>query len=219
MASALKQLDGLNPGIIFFASGVANSKASNYGDFNREKNLLSSFTGTERTLIYFSTMSVYDDTRNSSSYVQHKLEMENLVSAFSSYVIFRLPEVVGASKNKTTLINFLYEKITTESSFELWKDAKRNLIDIRDVTSQINDILKSEVNRNCIINICSDRDHLVSEIVQTLEKITDQKAKFRVVEKILPPGESDGSILQGKFTFVIETNDSYLEYTLRKYYD
>jgi nucleoside-diphosphate-sugar epimerase len=219
VASSLKQLSDLNPESIFFASGVANSKACNYGDFYREKKLLSTFAGTERTLIYFSTMSVYDDTRNSTSYVQHKLEMENMVSTFSSYVIFRLPEVVGTSKNKSTLVNFLYEKITTESSFELWKDAKRNLIDIQDATSWIIDSLKSEGNRNCIIDICSDRDHLVSEVVQTLEKITNQKAKFRVVEKIIPPSESAGNTVKRKFKLVIETSDSYLENTLRKYYD
>jgi hypothetical protein len=50
------------------------------------------------------------------------------------YYIFRLGHVAGGSAQPSTILSFLYKAIKDGTSFNLWKHASRNIIDIDDVS-------------------------------------------------------------------------------------
>jgi nucleoside-diphosphate-sugar epimerase len=89
--------------VIFFVSGVSNSKETRESEFEREKMLLYN-TPKDKHLIYISTLSVY---YQKTPYTEHKLEMERLISAyFPSFTIFRIGNITWG-KNPNTFINYL----------------------------------------------------------------------------------------------------------------
>src|SRR3990167_10458215 len=99
--------------IIIFASGVSNSKETRPSEFAREFDLLKDVVSKDsgKTIVYFSTSSMYDPIEKNSAYVQHKLEMENYIqNNVNKYYIFRISQVIGRAKNNT-LINFLINNI------------------------------------------------------------------------------------------------------------
>ena len=101
--------------------------------------------------VYFGTCSVADPEVRHTAYVQHKLAMEQMVSAHSRNLILRLPQVAGKTPNPHTLLNFLYGRIARSESFNLWSKARRNIIDVADVTAiaeqliMVNPIVKTEM--------------------------------------------------------------------------
>src|SRR3990167_9066078 len=101
IGQALKPVDREN--FIFFASGVSNSQEKAESAYNREMSLLEEQDKIKH-LVYFSSLAVfYEQTR----YVQHKIEMEELVKRrFASYTIVRLGNIAWG-KNPHTLINYL----------------------------------------------------------------------------------------------------------------
>src|SRR5690606_38120158 len=116
-----------NPNVIVFASGVSNSRETRRENFMRERTAVLSALNLHRKLVYFSTCSIDDPSASHiSHYVRHKIEMESLIRKSNSYLICRLPQVVGKSDNLNTLINYLFHCINTGAHFEVWKNATRN---------------------------------------------------------------------------------------------
>lgn len=113
--------------IIFFASGVSNSKCSDPAKFKREEDLLKTMP-RHIHLVYFSTLSIY---YNWSPYVAHKKRMEQLVKdLFQNYTIVRLGNISWGT-NPNTLINYLkanpnaeiqktYRHIVGKDEFQYW---------------------------------------------------------------------------------------------------
>ncbi len=79
IANLFKNEDREN--VVFFASGVSNSLETDKSAFLREENLIRKTIkeNPNKIFIYFSTCSIYDSSKNGSSYVNHKLKMERLV--------------------------------------------------------------------------------------------------------------------------------------------
>ena len=113
LAQALKQVDRDN--ILFFASGVSNSKCTDPNEFLRERELLLS-QFSNRHLVYFSSLSIYySDTH----YAWHKRTMEKLIKdTWFNYTIVRLGNL-DFGVNPNTLINYLTNKIRSGASFEV----------------------------------------------------------------------------------------------------
>ena len=135
LANALERYRD-RPDVVVFASGVSNSLEKKSKAFLREQNLLIELLQYYSTslFVYFGTCIVYDHSMMSTYSVQHKLKMEHLVSeSASKYLIIRLPQVVGSGGNNATIINYLSNNIVRGSSFELWADAVRYIVDIDDV--------------------------------------------------------------------------------------
>ena len=67
-----------NDQFIIFASGVSNSRTNDTAAYNREAALLLDTIkhNKDKTLVYFSTCSIYDPGEKDSPYVLHKLKME-----------------------------------------------------------------------------------------------------------------------------------------------
>lgn len=206
--------------IIVFASGVSNSKEISRDEFDREKLLLNDYLekyGKNKYFIYFSTCSVYDTYFERSEYTKHKINMEKIIieKAFS-YNIFRLPQVLGKN-NKNQLIGFLYESINMEKSFELF-DIERNIIDIKDVFTLVNKILKENIFKNQIINIANPKNIEVLDLVNILENIIDKKAKYNIVKK---SGEFkiDVKDIESIISDLGIFEKNYLQNRIKKYYE
>src|SRR5690606_373805 len=138
IANAFRNYDSED--VVFFASGVSNSLETDENQFRREENLIRKtlIENPAKLFIYFSTCSIYDSSKNGSAYVNHKLNMEHLVSTESDkYLIARVSNVVGKGGNKNTLIDFLVNSIRENKMIQTHIDASRNLIDVEDVVKII----------------------------------------------------------------------------------
>lgn len=184
LAKSFGNYDNYHNDVIFFASGVSNSKENNQLEFEREKKLLLEYLNLsdEKKFIYLSTCSLYDSTQTNSHYVHHKMNMERLVREHSNnYLIARLPQVVGKT-NSPTLINYIHSKILNNEAFSIWHKSARNLIDVEDVSRVINYILLNNLFQNETINIASEEYTKIYEIVALLERIIGKRANFEVLD-------------------------------------
>ena len=186
LARAFMNTFDTNPEVLVFAAGVSNSVCKDRKEFDRERAALLStldrFPKVE-SIVYFGTCSVEDTEVIESDYVQHKLRMEAIVLDQPSGVVFRLPQVAGVMKNRHTLLNFLFEKITNGERFEVWKNAYRNIIDVDDVVRLVGALLKrTDINKR-IMNIASPRDYSILEIVQAMERTIGIKSIHHLVDR------------------------------------
>lgn len=168
--------------IVFFTSGVSNSLCTDTKEFNREKKKLLNFNlKRNETLIYFSTCGIFDPTRNKKKYFKHKIKVEKLIKKkFKKFLILRLPELIGKSNNRKTLINYLYNNLLLNKKIYLFKNSKRNLIHINEVVTITNYLIKNKIE-NQIINIANTRFVSPLYIVKILEKILKKKANFEII--------------------------------------
>ncbi|SDI57244.1 NAD-dependent epimerase/dehydratase family protein [Chryseobacterium jejuense] len=177
IANSLKDIDSEDN--IFFASGVSNSLETRSSEFEREFTLLKNTlenTG-DRKLIYFSTLSVNDQSKQNSHYVLHKLAMENYIKKNSdNYLILRIGNIVGKGGNPNTLFNYLNNQITNTHKFTVHNKARRLLIDMDDITKflETNCILLG----NNIVNCAFPYYYDLKEIIGAIEKKTQQKGIY-----------------------------------------
>jgi nucleoside-diphosphate-sugar epimerase len=204
--------------VIYIASGVSNSSEVDADKFLREENLIKSTFNSKSKIIYFSTCSIYDEESLDSPYVRHKIKMENLIASRGDFFIFRVPQVVGFSINKSTLVNYLANKIKNREEFILWSCALRNLIDVHDLAQMVNFCVGNNLGFNKISNLSNKNFYTVDEIVKELESIIGIKAQYSVLEN------------NQNFTFCTKFSESisdklkitfdnfYLKNILNKYY-
>jgi UDP-2-acetamido-2,6-beta-L-arabino-hexul-4-ose reductase len=205
--------------VLIFASGVANSSESNINHFMREqiKILNAIMDHKDKFLVYFSTCSTEDKDVFQSPYVLHKLKIEQIITSMhAEFLIFRLPQVVGKSTNRTTLVNYLYDNIVNETHFTLWEDAVRYLIDVDDVVKIVSFIIDNKLFCNKILNVAALR-YSVLDIVRCIEKITDKQAHYDLIERGTP-FEIDLSEIKPVIRDLnLRFDKYYLENTLKKY--
>jgi nucleoside-diphosphate-sugar epimerase len=206
---------------IIFASGVSDSTHSPAAAFEREEKLLRATIENDpgKTLVYFSTCSMYDPSMKGSAYIKHKLNMEALIMQEQpAYVIFRLSNPVGRTTNSNTVVNFFINHILEKHPFSLWKHASRNIIDMDDVYSICNDILPERSFRNSIVNIANPHNYPVHFIVETIEAHFGIKAEYTVADKGDSP-HIDVSAIEPLFKkFNINFGPDYLPNLLQKYF-
>jgi len=205
--------------IIIFASGVSNSQEIRESEFLREEKLLLESLNKNKKIIYFSTCSIEDRDLILSPYVLHKLRMEKKIATSSSHLILRLPQVVGQTNNPHTLTNFIYNSFTSGSFFEIWRNAKRNLIDIDDVSKIGKAIIGNSIYINSTISIAYKNSISMADLVKIFEDILQKPANCKYIDR----GSSyyiDGE-LANKIADNLGLNwgDSYYyESLMRKYY-
>jgi len=204
--------------ILIFASGVSNSSELNPEAFARERVALQSALTAKHQLVYFSSCAVANAHQPPTPYFQHKLEMEQLVLSRGG-IVFRLPQVVGRSRNPNTLTNFLFDRINQQLSFELWVAAERNLIDVDDVVA----IATHMIRRNLLHvgqpeSIAAKQSVTMLRIVRTFEEVLGKKADFQAIEQALPFPIQSALCQRVAAELGIEFDDGYLSRLLRKYY-
>lgn len=172
--------------VVIFASGVSNSSCKIITEFERESLLLDSVIkshAANKTLIYFSTCSIYDSTQNNSSlYIKHKLLMESRVKEHSKFIIFRLPQVVGLSSNPYTLTNFFSNSILSGNRIEIQRNAFRNIIDIEDLVRIAFYIVSENQYINHTLNIANNKSDKVIDILKIMEGILQKEAYYNLVD-------------------------------------
>ena len=202
---------------IIFASGVSNSKCIDPLEFDREFNTLEKTLKYDKRLIYFSTSSMYDDSLNGSCYIEHKLNIESFITTkFKDYIIYRLPNVIGLTKNKNTLINYFSDSIQNEREVSIYEKSTRYIFDVDDMVKYV---FLTKNKLNSVINLNFNIRYKVSEIWQEVEKALKIKGKFTLLNL-----GNDYKIDNSLFIKTIgenkipELNDvSYLQKTIKKY--
>lgn len=169
--------------VIIFASGVSNSKETDPTVFERERNLLKKTIAStpDKLIVYFSSCALVDDTLK-TKYYRHKQNMEKVIHTYSqNFLIIRLPQVIGLSKNQNTLINYLFDSIKNGKKFNLWDRAYRYVIDIADVRFIVNHLISESTYHNQTIDVANPYRYSISEIVEIIESFLQKKAVFEMV--------------------------------------
>ncbi|QBA22837.1 NAD(P)-dependent oxidoreductase [Chryseobacterium indologenes] len=214
IANSLKGIDSEN--YVFFASGVSNSLETRNTEFEREFILLKKTleSNSEGKLIYFSTLSIKDQSKQNTQYVLHKLTMEEYIKTNSkNYMILRIGNVVGKGGNPNTLFNFLKTQIISSRSFALHTQARRLLLDIDDIYHFMEANCLEGGNK--VINLAFPYYYDLKEIIGAIEKETHQKAYYSEV--------NEGDFYRVDFDKEIHdffsgiSPESYLETLTRKY--
>lgn len=177
IANAVKSYDADDT--VFFASGVSNSLETRPSEFEREFSLLKSAIeeNKNRKLIYFSTLSIHDQSKQNSPYVLHKKAIEDYITTFSDhFLILRIGNIVGKGGNPNTLFNFLAAQINSNSKFTLHLKARRLLLDIEDISRFLGSHCLDIQNKT--INLAFPYYYDLKEIVNAIEKKVHKKAHF-----------------------------------------
>ena len=172
---------------IIYAAGVSNSNLKNKKKYNLEVQRFKYFiskVNKNKVIIYVSTLSVENKKLKNDLYVKNKLLIEKLAKKFlKRYIIIRLPQVIGHNKNKYTLTNWIFNTISKEKTLLIWKESKRNIIDISDVKKIIENFLKSNPRENTQVNILNPKSIKIKNIIEIFEKVLNKKARVRILSK------------------------------------
>lgn len=168
IANSLRKIDSRDH--LFFASGVSNSLEVRISEFEREflllKNTIEKYGN--RKLVYFSTLSVNDLSKQNSHYVLHKLEIENYIkNNCKSYLILRVGNIVGKGGNPNTLFNFLRTQILSGNRFKIHQKARRLLVDIDDISVFLQSDCKNLYNQT--LNLAYPYYYNLKEIVEAIQ--------------------------------------------------
>lgn len=196
--------------IIIFASGVSNSNELGKEAFKREMDLLENVLSSHNTklLVYFSSCDVIYADEIDKPYYRHKLKMEEIIKKrCKKYFIFRLPQLIGKSSNKNSLINYFINSILEDKKIVVWKNAYKNLIDIKDVKNMVEFLIQNEES-NKTINLINKHYYSILEIIKILESFISKKALIELINKGFKPEYIGLKILDD---LNIDFDDNYLQ--------
>jgi hypothetical protein len=178
IATAFKNSVFDSPLYVVFASGVSNSMESDPEAYARELALLDSSIVKNTTILYFSTTSIFDPTKLDSPYILHKLKVEQTIrEKAESYIIVRLPILVGRTNNPHTLINFMVSAIRNKRTVELHALACRHLLDIDDLIPLLTPY-QSDKKIRLVLNIPGSNKIPVPELVKKIEAVLGTSGVF-----------------------------------------
>lgn len=176
----------LQSSYLIFAGSVYDSTSHDEIAFRHEEESIKNalLNNQMSVFVYFSSCDILDLDKANSLYVRHKIQMEKLIQdSANKYLIFRLPQLFGLSDEKTSIVNYLVDAIVEGKSFDLWRNAERNLIDIDDVHLIVDYILTNKLYSNRIINIACPHNTSILELVQCMESYFYRSAKYNLVDK------------------------------------
>lgn len=219
VASAFATLFSREPNVTVFASGVSNSREHRPEEFDRERQLLVSKLAPDQLILYFSTCSLNDPELAQSPYVKHKAELEQLLQARApQWAIFRLPQVVGFGANPHTLTNYLYQQISSGQRFQVWRHARRNLIDISDVVTIATHLVKTGQAQGQVSNIACPFSVPILDLVKLFETVLIKKAHYDIVEAgadyAIDTRQTELAATEAGVRF----DDDYVSKLIQKYY-
>lgn len=204
-----------------YAAGVSNSNCSDQREFDRERDRLIAAMEQFRSadlFIYFGTCSANGPLASASSYVRHKIEMEKIVMVHPQYLILRLPQTAGRTENPHTLLNYLFTRIARSERFQVWKNARRNIIDVDDVVRIVLGLaLEEGVRRECI-DVANLSDNTMVDIVELMAKVVGKKAIYDCVDRGDEYPIDTQRIREVVQRCGVAFGPNYLESVIRKYY-
>jgi len=137
-----------NNEIVFFLSGVSNSRCNDDREYEREFKLLIETHKrlNNKTFVYFSTTSVLDPSLKLTKYIQHKQKIETWISYnIEKFYIFRIPTLCYKSKNNNLLLNFIFNQLSNNEKVTINKNSYRYILSIEDMRKIIDAILISSL--------------------------------------------------------------------------
>ena len=160
-----------------------------------------------------------DPSRKNSKYCINKIKIEKFIKKNSNnYLIFRFPEIIGKSDNPNTLTNFFFEKIKKQTYFEVYYNARRNLLDIDHAIKMAIYLIKKD-KKNKVYNIINSNNTNPLEVVDCLENILKKKGKFKINYKKIKKFNIKCSLSKKMINELkIKFDKYYLLKTLKKYY-
>ena len=214
--------DLIRTNYIIYAAGISHSKTKSKRNLNKELSLFKIFlkNNPSKKVIYISTADVTDNISNKSLYVKNKIKIEKLIKKrFKNYIILRLPQIIGKSKNKNTLVNYFYFNIKNNKPLMLIKNFKRNVLDIADILKLIKIIVYSKKTKNKVIILSNKYSVQPIDIVKIFEKKMNKivNFKFKKIKKQIWPLYYQKNVhyfRKAKITF----DRNYLLKTINKYY-
>ncbi|MEO8332991.1 MAG: NAD-dependent epimerase/dehydratase family protein [Gallionella sp.] len=221
LARAFAPTFSLRGDVCIYAAGVSNSACTDTQEFARERQRLAGAlqqAGQADAFVYFGTCSVADPEASDTPYVQHKLAMERLVSSHPRHLILRLPQVAGKTPNPHTLLNYLYARISRSEAFRLWRNARRNIIDVDDVVAISSRLIADPAVRNIMLNIANPVSYPMADIVGAIEKAVGKRAIYEVVERGSDYPIDTRAILPTLSAAGVKFGDDYLDRVIGKYY-
>jgi nucleoside-diphosphate-sugar epimerase len=203
-----------------YAAGVSNSNCSDQREFAREQDRLMIAMEQHRLVdlfLYFGTCSANGSL--DSPYVQHKIKMEKIVAEHPRYLTLRLPQTAGKTENPHTLLNYIFTRIIRSERFQIWRNARRNIIDVEDVVRIATGLaLEEGVRRECV-NVANFSDYSMSDVVAIMEKVVGKRAIFDSLDK----GDTYPIDTQRIFAVAqrcgVVFGPEYLEPVIRRYYE
>ena len=206
---------------LIFAGNVNDSAIKDENTIQEEevavRTALSEYLDT--TFVYFSSCSILDPDVRHTPYVQHKVRMEKLIQdSAKSFLIFRLPQVMGLSDTKSSLVNYLVDAISNQKPFELWQNAKKNVIDIDDVHEIISEVLKRNICSNKIINVASTHQITVLELVRHIEDFTGHAANYVLLSRGASFEIDVAEIMPILNDSKVDFGEDYIKTSLNKYF-
>ncbi|MBP6456216.1 MAG: NAD(P)-dependent oxidoreductase [Chitinophagaceae bacterium] len=145
-------------------------------------------------------------------------ETEFIQKTCEKFVIFRLSNVVGNTKNPHTIFNFFIQQIRSQQHFEVWENANRNLIDVDDVFKICNIILLEKKILNQIINIANPTSTSVLEIINEIETHFQLKGNYTRTLKGMPFNINIEKICSYILYANINFDGNYISLLLKKYF-
>lgn len=211
-----------NNDIIIFASWVSNSKNQDDNLFKREIDLIKETLklNYNKLFIYFSSCSITDETLWNSKYINHKINAENIIknNKNNNFLIIRIPNVVWYTNNPNTLINYLINNIKNWNKFILYKNAKRNIIDVEDLFKISEYIIDKKLFLNSIINIANNKNETILNIVNCIEEVLLYKAYYIISDRGWEPKIDIENIENIIKEIWIDFWNWYLLKIIKKYY-
>lgn len=171
--------------VVIYASGVSNSAENSEDKFQREialiKNCIEKYVNC--LIVYFSTCSISDESLIDTKYVQHKIFIEDYIKKHaSSFIVFRLPIVIGKTDNKFTLFNFFQEKLSTNQELFIQKNAYRYLVDVDDISNVLSQIIESKNFLNSTIEVIFSESISVLKMANVMKKAICSDSKINLVD-------------------------------------
>lgn len=161
---------------IFFASGVSDSKVVQDEKFERELNLIKSFSKEKKKIVYFSSVPYYI---SNSFYRSHKLKAEETVKKlYENFLILRLPQVVGKGGNPNNFFNFFVSSIMKKEPLTI-RNELRSLIDIEDVVKLTDELLNKKFEGIFQINYIEKM-----KVFEIIQMIAEEINKDLVIQEI-----------------------------------
>ncbi len=211
-----------NEEIVIFASGVSDSSNTDAVAFKRELNLILETIKNNKgkLFVYFSTCSISDRSMLRSSYVCHKVKMEDFILGHCpKFLIFRITNPIGHTNNTHTVVNYFIKNIIEKHKFDVWEKASRNIIDLDDMYLICNEILLKNMFTNSIVNIANPKNYSVLYIIQCIEKHFGINGNYSLVDKGGGPVIDTGTVDSLYAAFNIHFTDDYLPKLLQKYFN
>ena len=207
---------------IIFAAGISNSKTNSKNKLKREIKIFKEFANKYyfKSIVYISTADISDNLKKKNLYVKSKIAIENLIKKkFKKYIILRLPQIIGNSKNKKTLINYFFQSIKRGKKILVFNNVKRNILDVDDVIKVLKIILLNKKIKKKTITLANKHFFQPLDLIKILEKKLNKKANIRLIKNAKQRWKIDNNtsailFKQAKVSF----DKNYLYKKINKYF-